>query len=182
MMSKHVLLRWLEKSREEGSAIIEFALLLPFVAFLMTGTFDFGRALYIQYNLTAAANAGAQYAVYELSPNGNEGWSTLSASSGAGSITQVVQQDANNSSSSLTVTPTECTCPATSNSVCNTAASGQNVCTVGQSGTGTSTTQTSGYQALYVVVQATETYTTIVPYPWIPASFTLTGQSIEQVN
>jgi Flp pilus assembly protein TadG len=181
-MSKHTLLRSRGKSKDDGSAILEFALLSPLLVFLMTGTFDFGRALYEQYLLTAAANAGAQYAVYQLSPNGSEGWSALSASSGSGTIASIVQNDANNTS--LAVTPTYCQCPDTTG-VCNTAASGSNVCTVGQGGSGASTTQAGGYNAIYVVVQATEHYYPLIPYPFITETsgyISLTGQAVVQVN
>jgi len=178
-MSKQVQFRWRGNSSEGGSAMVELALLAPVLVFLMTGTFDFGRALYEQYRLTAAANTGAQYAVYQLSPNVNGSWQTLSASSGSGSIASIVQQNANNSS--LTVAPVECNCPS-STGVCSTAAGGKNVCTVGESGSGTTTTEPTGYNPTFVVVQATETYYTMIPYPFIGQPITLTGQAVAQVN
>src|SRR6201999_4153861 len=47
---------------EAGIAGVELALAAPMLALLMVGGFDFGRAIYEQYRLTAAADAGIQYA------------------------------------------------------------------------------------------------------------------------
>jgi len=178
-MSKHNTLfgrpGWCAMLGESGSAMIEFALLAPFLLILMAGAYDFGRALYEQYRLTAAANAGAQYAFYQLAPpqNGTAGWTTISSE-----IATIVQQYANNSS--ISVTPTQCGCPTTTG-VCGTATSG-GVCAVGEGSGANAPTSNS-----YVVVQATESFSTLINYPFITytnsstSTITLTGQSIVQV-
>ena len=46
---------------ERGAAIVEFALVVPFLMLMMCATIDFGLAVYTLNNLTAAAREGGRY-------------------------------------------------------------------------------------------------------------------------
>jgi Flp pilus assembly protein TadG len=48
--------------QDRGAAVVEFALLLPVLLFLVFGIIDFGRALNAQITLTQAAREGARMA------------------------------------------------------------------------------------------------------------------------
>jgi Flp pilus assembly protein TadG len=52
--------RALMRSGEEGSALVEFAMLLPMLLLLMTGTFVFGIAMNNYMQLTNAVSVGAR--------------------------------------------------------------------------------------------------------------------------
>jgi Flp pilus assembly protein TadG len=49
-------------SSERGAALVEFALVVPFLMLMMCATIDFGLAVYTLNNLTAAAREGGRYA------------------------------------------------------------------------------------------------------------------------
>ena len=63
-------LRTLLRSPPRGAAIVEFALILPFLILLMVGLFDLGFGAYQTMQVHAAAEAGAQYAAIKY-PGGN---------------------------------------------------------------------------------------------------------------
>ena len=54
--------QWIKK-REEGQAMVEFALVLPVLLILLCGIIDFGWLYYNQITLNNAAREGARYAV-----------------------------------------------------------------------------------------------------------------------
>jgi len=47
---------------ERAAAVVEFALVVPFLMFIMCATIDFGMAVYTLNNLTAAVREGGRYA------------------------------------------------------------------------------------------------------------------------
>lgn len=47
-----------------GVAAVEFALLMPFVMFGLTGVADYGMAAYNRMELASAGRSGAQYAIF----------------------------------------------------------------------------------------------------------------------
>ena len=49
---------------ERGLALVEFALVLPFLAMLIMGTIDIGRVYSLQHRLANAAREGAVYAQF----------------------------------------------------------------------------------------------------------------------
>jgi Flp pilus assembly protein TadG len=51
------------RAEDGASSLIECALLLPMVIFLLLGSVDFGRAFYVSLEIAAAAEAGALYGV-----------------------------------------------------------------------------------------------------------------------
>ena len=50
---------------EEGSSLVEVALVLPMMLLLLVGSVDFGRGYYAAMEVSSAANAGACYGVQE---------------------------------------------------------------------------------------------------------------------
>jgi Flp pilus assembly protein TadG len=48
---------------QEGSAAVEFAIVLPVLMLLLAGLFDFGWLFFWQHTVTNASRAGARYAV-----------------------------------------------------------------------------------------------------------------------
>jgi Flp pilus assembly protein TadG len=137
-----------------GTAGIEFGLAVPMLVLLTTGSYDFGSALYQENRLIAAARAGVQYGIQSSST-----WTDTT------DITTAVRNDAGDATDSLTVTATTCTCPGgTSPCSTATACSGSTV-----SGT-------------YVKVVVTESYSTLVSYPFITSPFTISGQALVRVE
>src|SRR5215212_5854472 len=47
---------------ERGAALVEFALVVPFLMLIMCATIDFGLAVYTLANLTAAVREGGRFA------------------------------------------------------------------------------------------------------------------------
>jgi Flp pilus assembly protein TadG len=58
---------------ERGAALVEFALVVPFLMLIMCATIDFGLAVYTVNNLTGAVREGARFAaVLPLPPDPND--------------------------------------------------------------------------------------------------------------
>lgn len=58
------LRQWLRLDRgQEGSAAVEFAVILPILILLLAGFIDFGWSFFWQHSVTNASRAGARYAV-----------------------------------------------------------------------------------------------------------------------
>ena len=152
-MRLSALRRWLRRRPvlgDKGIAGVELALATPMLALLMTGGFDFGRAIYEQHRLTAASEAGIQYATASVS--------NLANTSG---IVAAARADASDTTNSLTVSAGACTCP-TGTTLCSTATT----CT-GSTVTGT-----------YEKVTVSETYSMLMRYPFVSSPMTLTAQSM----
>ena len=50
------------RTGERGTALLEFALILPVLVLMVFGTIDFGQAIYVQNTLANAARDGARFA------------------------------------------------------------------------------------------------------------------------
>lgn len=62
--------RFFEKSkREDGQAMVEFALILPIFLLILCGIIDFGWLFYNQLSLNNACREGARYAVVNTAEN-----------------------------------------------------------------------------------------------------------------
>jgi Flp pilus assembly protein TadG len=59
---KRIIHRTLGLKSERGAALVEFALVVPFLMLIMCATIDFGLAVYTLNNLTAAVREGGRYA------------------------------------------------------------------------------------------------------------------------
>jgi Flp pilus assembly protein TadG len=139
---------------DSGVSGIELGLLAPFMVLMMTGGFDFGHALYEQHRLAGAVRAGLQYAIQNSTT-----WNDSS------DIIAAVRSDANDTSNSLTVTTSECTCP-----------SGTTTCSASSVCTG------SAVAGTYVKVTVSETYNTLVSYPFVTTPFPLSSQGFMRVH
>lgn len=53
---------------KKGAALVEMAIILPFLFLIVFGIFEFGRAMYITNTLNNAARYGARLAVVSTSP------------------------------------------------------------------------------------------------------------------
>lgn len=139
-----------------GVAIIEFTIMLPLLVLMLIPMVDFGRLAYFAIEVSSAARAGVQYGAQ----------STTTAANTA-LIRQAAQQDATDLPVTLTVIPTypyNCQCSDGSTPAACTASA----CS------GSSLIQ-------YVKVNTSATVTTLLPYPGLPASFSLSGQAIMRV-
>ncbi len=137
-----------------GTAGIELGLTMPMLVLLTTGSYDFGSALYQQHRLIAAARAGVQYGIQSSST-----WTDTA------DITTAARNDAGDTTNSLTVTATTCTCPG-----------GTSPCSTATACSGSTVAGT------YVNVVVTESYSTLVSYPFITSPFTISGQALVRVE
>ncbi|MBR6620689.1 MAG: pilus assembly protein [Clostridia bacterium] len=58
-----------KQKREEGQAMVEFALILPIFLLILCGIIDFGWLFYNQLSLNNACREGARYAVVHTDEN-----------------------------------------------------------------------------------------------------------------
>ena len=59
---RHLIRRRFDLKSERGAALVEFALVVPFLMLIMCATIDFGLAVYTLNNLTAAVREGGRFA------------------------------------------------------------------------------------------------------------------------
>lgn len=52
-----------DTKREQGSSLVEFALILPVLTMILMGIFDFGRAIYAFSAISNGAREGARYGI-----------------------------------------------------------------------------------------------------------------------
>jgi Flp pilus assembly protein TadG len=142
------------RADRRGVAAIEFAIMVPTLIMMTVCTVDLGMGIYTNMQVQDAAQAGAQYAMVH-------GFD-------ANSISTVVSNATGQSGISASPAPVQyCGC-ATAAGVTNVTCGA--ACPAGAvSGT-------------YVQVSTQATYTTIVPYPMIANSFTLTAQAAVRVQ
>lgn len=142
--------------RRSGSALLELAVAMPILLMLVVGTVDFGRVYYKGMAVAQAARAGAEYA----------------AQSVAKSIdTTGVRTAAENSvSSDLTLTDGDIslsrTCECATDAGAFSATSPANTCT-GNPCTGS-------HLVITVNVTAAKSFTTMINYPVIPHTVSIT--------
>jgi Flp pilus assembly protein TadG len=137
-----------------GQSAVELALVTPVLIVLLLVAADFGRAFYTSIAVNNAARAGAQY-----------GSSSIVTAADTAGMQAAARTDG---WSGLNVTATQCTC--------------QTSTTVTECSTLSATYCTNSPQATYVTVTVSYPFTTLVKYPGLPSSLTLTGQAIMQVQ
>ncbi len=135
-----------------GQSAVELAVAVPALIVLLLAAADFGRIFYVSIALNNAARAGAQY-----------GSQTVITAADASGMINAARSDGSNIAN-LNVTASQCTCESST----NVAACPSAYCA-------------SDAQATFVEVDARATFNTIVTYPGIPSSTTLTGKEIMQV-
>ena len=148
------------RSSRRGQSAVAFAFIVPVLALVLVVISDFARVFFISVAVNNAARAGAQY--------GSQ--TNTTAADFAGMVSEA-QADAANVPNFGTPTASECTCgtanPPT-NPACSTVSS--TYCADASS------------KAVYVTVNTSATFHTILTYPGVASSFTLTGQAIMQVQ
>ncbi len=139
-----------------GQAAVELAMVSPVLALLLVGTADFGRAFYFNQEVVAAARAGAQY--------GSQSVSTASDTSGisAAALANGTNVPGLSASSSF------CTC--------------QSPTPTGETACASSYCNGANSAATYVIVTTSATFKTLVNYPGVPHTTTMTGTAIMQVQ
>jgi hypothetical protein len=154
-------LRVLLRSPPRGAAIVEFALIMPFLVMLLVGLCDLGFGVYGTMQVQAAAEAGAQYA-------SRNGWDPTK-------IAAAVTDATGGSGISATPAPYQI-CGCTNNNIFT---------QVGTPTNGSCTSLTcnpSGNPGLYASISAQLLYQTMLPYPGLPATLTLAGQAYRRLN
>lgn len=134
-------------ARERGASLVEFALMIPFLALLLVGVIDFGRAYYVNVEVSNAAYTGALYGTQNSTDiTGMQNAATGDAPDVPG----------------VTATATYgCECSDGTNPVAN--CTSQPSCSVNV--------------VNYVQVTTTATYKPIFPWPGIPSSLTMQGSA-----
>jgi Flp pilus assembly protein TadG len=145
---------WRLWRQRRGNAALEMALIGPLLVVLMIGAADYGAAVYQKMQVQHAAQAGAEYALR----NGFVSTSIVSAVTAATNLAGV----------SATPAPAQ-SCGCASGTTITAATCGAS-CPAG------------GTAGVYVTVSAQGTYTTILPYPGIPSSFTFNAASTVRIQ
>jgi Flp pilus assembly protein TadG len=144
---------------DRGSSLVELVLVIPFLLTLVLGAVDFGHAFYVNLEVVNAAHAGAEYG--SLHPSDSTG------------ITAAAKQSGANLPNLTVATPTwgcECSDGSSYSASCTATPS----CTAG--------TTRGGNVVHRVQVNTSAVYTTLVPWPGIPSSFTLRGTATVRGN
>ena len=132
-----------------GLAAVEFGLIAPLLALALICTIDLGLGVFRKMQVQNAAQAGAEYAL-------THGFVASSIKTATTSAT---------SYSAIQPTPDPvqfCGCPSAT----------------GVTAAGCSSTCNGGAKAgTYVTVSAQATYSTLIPYPMLPASYPFSAQS-----
>ncbi len=140
-----------------GQAATELAFAAPILGLLLVGTADFARAFYFNQEVIAAARAGAQYGSQTV---GNAADSTGIKAAAVANAVNIP------GFSSTNVTASTCTCSPPS----------------GVTACGTSYCNGANSQATYVTVTTTATFTTLVHYPGVPQTTSMSATAIMQVE
>ena len=133
----------------KGQAIAEMAAVTPVLVLLLLAAVDFGRLYYTNIEVVNAARAGAQY-----------GSQSVTTAANAPGMRAAALQDASNVPG-MSAVGSQCTCETGS----NVTACPASYCT-------------NSPNATFVIVNTTATYSTIVSYPGIPHTTTLTGKAV----
>jgi Flp pilus assembly protein TadG len=145
--------RWARRVRvqmsggEEGSSVLELALVMPMLMLLFVGAMDFGQAYYVGIEVTSAAEAGTSYGV--ANPTDTAGMASA-ATLDAADVTSMV--------------PT-----ATWGCECSDGTGGSVSCAA--------TPSCLINVVNYVDVKTTVTYKPMLIWPAFPSSFTIAGHS-----
>lgn len=134
-------------ARERGASLVEFALMIPFLALLLVGVIDFGRAYYVNVEVSNAAYTGALY--------GTQNYTDITGMQNAAT------GDAPDVPGVAATATYGCECSDGTNPVAS--CTSQPSCSVNV--------------VNYVQVTTTATYKPILPWPGIPSSLTMQGSA-----
>jgi Flp pilus assembly protein TadG len=147
---------WRALQRDDGSNVVELAVLMPVLLLLLAGAVDFGRAYYVAIEVNSAAHAGALYG--SQNPTDTAG------------MIAAAQLDASDITLQLPTVTSGCECFDRSNYSTSlaTCMSEADPCVVNGN---------VGNLVYWSQVTTSATYNSILKFPGLPASLTLTGQS-----
>jgi len=169
MLSREVSRRlklWGKLREEEGNSMVELALILSvFGTSLLLGTAQAGILIYDSIEISNAAHVGAMY-----------GMQGLAYASDTADMITAAQAEASDLGTSMTVTPT--TYFACSSAVGGTQYSGTNA----QTNATSACTGGSNHPLQFVQVVTRESVKTAVHFPGLPATVTLSGTSVMEVE
>ena len=134
-------------AREGGASLVEFALMLPFLSLLLLGVIDFGRAFYVDVEVSNAAYTGALYGTQNYSDTTGMQNAALGDAPDITGITATANYG--------------CECSDGSNAVAS--CSSQPTCSVNV--------------VNYVQVTTSATYKPMFPWPGIPSSIAMQGSA-----
>jgi len=136
-----------------GQSALELAIAIPLMIFMLMAAADFARVFFVRVAVNGAARAGAQYGSQSVVTAADATGMIAAAKTGASNL------------SGLSAAADQCTCERTSSvSSCP-----PSYCT-------------NSPQATYVEVDTQAPFHTVMTYPGITSSFTLTGKAIMQVQ
>jgi Flp pilus assembly protein TadG len=138
---------------ESGQSAVELAIAVPVLVLLLIVAADFARLFFVSICVHSAARSGAQY-----------GAQSVITAADINGMKNAAKLDGSNIAN-LTVTAKQCTCQASA-TVSRCAAS---YCT-------------NSPQATYVEVDTQATYSTLLNFPGVPSSTTLSSAAIMQVE
>lgn len=151
--------------RESGNAIVEFALIMPFMLMIVLGVTELGRYAYYSIAVANAAKAGAAYG----------GSSSQNAEDQAGMVS-AAQQDYNLNGIGTITNPTpDATFYCTNWNYSSQTMSAPTPCAAAASGTNT-------LPVYYVSVQVQATIKPLFHYPLLPSTITVSSTAIQQVS
>jgi Flp pilus assembly protein TadG len=131
-----------------GQSLVEFAIVAPVLILFLLAVTDFGRVFFVSIALNNAARAGTQYGIQ----------SPANAADVSG-MQQAAQTDASNISGVAATASEFCECPDGSTPACDSSPSCSDL-------------------RVYVEVDTTGSFQTLLNYPGIPSSISLTGKSV----
>ena len=143
----------------DGAALVELALVTPLLLLLLFGAVDFGRAYYVGLSVASAAHAGAEYG--SQYPSNTAG------------ITTAAQQSAPDLKN-LTVTALTWGCECSDGTSYSPSCFPMPVCSANAS--------RGGNVVHRVQVTTSAVYNTLVPWPGIPKSLTLSNTATIRGN
>jgi Flp pilus assembly protein TadG len=146
------------KDRNEGVAAVEFALIAPIFLFLLIGAFDYGIYINKQMLLESTARAAAEYV--------NQGGTTDTIDD---NIVDLVQFNVNADSMASLIIDSSFVCECTGGDTVNC----DDGCTDDPSDT---------YMRRFINIDISMDFETVFPYPGIPDTITLRGNSRLQVE
>ncbi len=147
-------------NRELGSALVELAVILPILMLLFVGTIDFGRIFYRSMAVAQAARAGAEYGAYNMAQSTDVAGMRTAGKTAVASDLTLVDGD-------FAPAPSRtCECANQSGSTF-TAPSPSTSCDASDCAAGT-------HSVVTVNVTVVKSYTTLMNYPRIPRTVTIT--------
>lgn len=151
--------------RERGGALLELAIVIPFLLLLLVGTVDFGRIFYRSMAVAQAAREGAEYGAQSADKSTD--------------VTAIKNAAINSVSNDLTLTASDLTvtrtCECATDAGVFSPTSPANTC----DGTGCIA---ANHTVITVTVTAVKSFSTIISYPAIRSPITITRSTSIRVQ